>query len=121
MEKSFLNTERTIGLIILFSIITFGIYGIWYFSKFSNDLKDKSGEGFGGVGTFFVCMFTFGIYAIYLNYATGKRLFKVGVTDKDNSTLYLILCFIGLAWVNSILWQLAINEKAKSGTPLKKC
>lgn len=121
MEKSFLNTERNIALIIVFSIISFGIYGIWYFIKFYNDLKDKSGEGFGGVGTFFVCLLTFGIYAIYLSYATGKRLHKVGVTPDDKSTLNLILCLIGLSWVNTILWQLAINEKAKSGTPLVKC
>lgn len=121
MEKSFLNTERNIALIIVFSIITFGIYGIWYFVKFYDDLKDKSGDGFGGIGTFFVCLLTFGIYAIYLQYATGGRLHKVGVTDKDNSVLYLVLCLLGLSWVNTILWQLEINKKAKAGTPLNKC
>ncbi|MBQ8036831.1 MAG: DUF4234 domain-containing protein [Proteobacteria bacterium] len=120
MEKSFLNTERNIALIIIFSIISFGIYGIWYFIKFQNDIKDKSGEGFGGWGTFFIILLTFGIYGIYWNYATGKRLVKAGVTNKDNSVLNLILSLVGLGWVNTILWQLAINEKAQSGTPLKR-
>ena len=121
MEKSFLNTERNIALVIIFSIITFGIYGIWYVVCFQNDIKDKTGEGFGGIGTILISIITFGLYGIYWNYATGKRLVKAGVTDKDNSVLNLVLCLVGFGWINMILWQLAINEKAKSGTPLNKC
>lgn len=100
--------KRSIGLMILLWIITFGIYPIYWYCSFQNQLKAKTGDGFTGVGHFFASIFTFGIYLIYWQYAAGKRLAKLGATD--NSVLYLIFCFVALSWLNPFLMQSAANS-----------
>lgn len=72
------------------------------------ELKEETGEGFGGVGHLLMLVFTFGIYAIYWQYAAGKRIAKLGV--EDHSVLYLIFCFIFLSWLNPFLMQNQVNK-----------
>lgn len=72
------------------------------------ELKEETGEGFGGVGHLLILVFTFGIYAIYWQYAAGKRIAKLGV--EDHSVLYLIFCFIFLSWLNPFLMQNQVNK-----------
>jgi hypothetical protein len=62
---------------------------------------------------------TWGIYNYYWYYVTSHRLIKADVTREDTSSRDLILGIFTGGIANLILWQLAINEKARSGTPLK--
>lgn len=99
--------KRSIGVMILLYIITFGIYPLYWYITFQSQLKAKTGEGFGGLGHFIVSIFTFGIYGIYWQYAAGKRLAKLGASD--NSILYLILgIFVG--FLNPFLMQNQANH-----------
>lgn len=104
--------KRSIGLMILYTIITCGIYEVYWYVVFQIALKKKTGEGFGGGMHFLLSIITFGIYWIYWQFAAGKRLQKAGCTS-DNSILYLIFCFVGLAWLNPYLMQSQMNEIAK--------
>lgn len=82
-------TKRSIGTMVLLYLFTFGIYPLYWYIKFQMELKEKTGEGFSGLGHFLASIFTFGIYSIYWQYAAGKRLAQQGATD--NSGLYLVL------------------------------
>ncbi|MCL2539810.1 MAG: DUF4234 domain-containing protein [Firmicutes bacterium] len=103
--------KRGIGVMILLYIFTFGIYAIVWPCMFQGELKKETGEGFGPWGHFFMSIFTFGIYAIYWQYAAGKRLAKLGATDRG--ILYLIFCFIALSWLNPFLMQSQANGLTK--------
>ena len=103
--------KRSIGMMILLWIFTFGIYPIYWTCVFQQELKDKTGKGFGALGHFLMLIFTFGIYQIYWQYAAGKRLAALGAQDK--SVMYLIFCFLcGLSVVNPFLMQSQANNIA---------
>ena len=118
MEKSFLNTERKIAFVIVAYIFTIGIYGLYWLIRFQNDLHRKTGEGYGGWMTVLVCIASCGMYNYYWYYVTSRRLNKAGVTSEDTSSRDLLLGIFTGGIANLILWQLEINEKAISGTPL---
>jgi hypothetical protein len=99
--------QRSIGLMIFLYLFTFGLFPLYWYISFQSELKQKTGEGFGGLGHFLVTILTFGIYGIYWQYAAGKRLAQQGVTD--NSTLYLILG-IFFPIINPFLMQSQANE-----------
>lgn len=97
--------KRNVGLAVLFSIITFGIYGIYWFVCLTNDsntINPEEKTASGGLAIV-LSLVTFGIYGIYWNYKLGKKLTGSG-------TLYLILSLIGLGIVNYILGQSEINK-----------
>lgn len=100
--------KRSIGVMILLSIITFGIYTIYWQCSFQNQLKKVTGKGFGGFGHFLMCLVTFGIYPLYWNYAAGKRLSAAGAKE-DRAVLYLILSLVGFGWLNMFLMQAQAN------------
>ncbi len=102
--------KRSIGLMILWTILTCGIYMIYWMIAFQVELKKTTGLGFGGFGHFLMLMFTFGIYDIYWQYAAGVRLGKAGA--ENHGVMYLIFCFIGLAWLNPFLMQAQANKIA---------
>ena len=100
--------KRSIGLMVLFTIITGGIYMLYWYIAFQVELKKQTGEGFGGLGHFLATIFTFGIYGLVWQYKAGKRLAKLGASDQ--SILYLIFCFVALSWLNPYLMQSQANN-----------
>jgi len=100
--------KRSIGVMILLYIVTFGIYAVYWPCAFQAELKRKTGQGFGGWGHFFMSLITFGIYPLYWQFAAGKRLAKQGATDR--SVLYLVFCFVLLSWLNPFLMQSQANK-----------
>ena len=100
--------QRSIVTMILLTIVTLGIYMIYWSCSFQGQLKEKTGEGFGSVGHFFMCIVTLGIYSIYWQFAAGKRLAKLGADNRG--VIYLILCFVGLSWLNPFLMQAQANN-----------
>ena len=100
--------KRNVGLAVLFTIITFGIYGIYWFICLTNDsnkVNPEQATASGGRALLFTII-SFGIYGFYWNY-------KLGVKVADGGALYLILSLIGFGWVNYILGQLEINKHAE--------
>ena len=62
--------KRNVGLAVLFSIITFGIYGIYWFVCLTNDsntINPEEKTASGGLAIV-LSLLTFGIYGIYWNY-----------------------------------------------------
>ena len=108
--------KRNVVLCIIFSLITFGIYAIYWEVCLTNDTNKLSKyKTAGGVAVIFLTIITLGVYAFYWFYMLGK---KVGDFDKDSSEggLYLILSLIGLGFVSEILAQSALNRYAETIT-----
>lgn len=100
--------KRSIGMMIILFLFTFGIYPLYWNIKFQMELKENTGEGFGGFGHFLLLIFTFGIYALYWQYAAGKRLAKLGASD--NSLIYLVLALITAGILNPFIMQDQANN-----------
>lgn len=109
MEK--MAKKRSIFLAFFFSIITFGIYWLYWYVSLTNDLnkisKIKTAGGFKAL--VFTCL-TCGIYSYYWYYMTGKK-----IKEYDNSSsgfLHLVLGFFGLGFISWIIAQKAVNRFA---------
>ena len=111
--------ERNIVVSILLSIITCGIYGIYWFITLTDDAaKANEDPDFTGIKAFLFTLLTCGIYGIYWNYKIGKEMYeannKRGISSSDNSVLYLILSIFGLSIVTYCLVQNELNTIARS-------
>lgn len=110
--------ERNIVVAILLSLLTCGIYGIYWFITLTDDASKANGDpDFTGVKAFLFTLITCGIYAIYWNYKIGKEMYeanqKQGINASDNSVLYLILSIFGLSIITYCLVQNELNVLAR--------
>ena len=109
--------NRNIVLQIVLSIVTCGIYSIYWFITLTDDAAAKAGDSeLSGVKAFLLTLVTCGIYGYYWYYKMGKTL-KVagdnnGVAVEDNSVLYLILGLFGLGIVCYCIMQSDLNKMA---------
>jgi len=111
--------ERNIVTCILLSIVTCGIYGLYWFFTLTDDVsRANDNPEFTGVKAFVLTLVTCGIYSIYWNYKIGKEMYeanqKRGIAANDNSTLYLILGIFGFGIVTYCLVQNELNVLAKN-------
>ncbi len=107
--------ERNIAVSIILTLVTCGIYGLYWMVVITDDIKEQSGNNkiaSGGVALLFTIL-TCGIYGIYWSYQMGKLLMEAksrnGLTADDNSILFLVLDIFGLAIVNYALIQDGLN------------
>lgn len=110
--------RRDIAIAIILTIVTCGIYGIYWFIVLTDDVKTASGDdklASGGLAFVFT-LISCGIYGIYWAYKMGE-LMKVaqeknGTEVKDNAVLYLVLELFGLGIVTYALVQSDLNAIA---------
>ena len=104
--------RRNVFLCLLFSVLTGGIYFLYWFICLTNETNRLSRfkTAGGGLALLFSIL-TLGIYMFYWFYMLGK---KAGDIDKDSSSgaLYLILSLFGLGFISYILAQSALNRYA---------
>ena len=111
--------ERNIVTCIILSIVTCGIYGIYWFITLTDDASRANDDpSFTGVKAFLFTILTCGIYSIYWNYKIGKEMYeanqKRGIQTSDNSVLYLVLGIFGFGIVTYCLVQNELNTIAKN-------
>lgn len=111
--------ERSIVLQIVLTIITCGIYGIFWFITLTDDTARAAEDpSFSGGKAFLFTIITCGIYGFYWYYKMGKTLQmanqKAGINAGDNSVLYLILGIFGLGLVNYCIMQNELNVIARN-------
>lgn len=110
--------KRDIVVAILLSIITCGIYGLYWMVVMTDDANKVSGDNktSGGMALLF-SIITCGIYGLYWNYKMGEKMYqagnKYGMDIANNSVLYLILSVFSLTIVNYCLIQSDLNKFAK--------
>lgn len=118
-------TRREIVTCIIFTIITCGIYGIYWYIKLTDDTNTlvneygvSNGENLttGGM-VFLLTLITCGIYGYYWAYKQGERLDRVkafkGMVQGNLSTTYLVLyivlnLFTGIGGI--VVYALMQNE-----------
>lgn len=107
--------KRSIGLGILLTILTCGIYGLYWFVKITDEAGELSGDkSMSGGMALLLTLVTCGIYTYFWSYKMGKLMYQAqerdGKTPIDNSVLYLILSIFGLTIVSYCIIQSDIND-----------
>ena len=105
--------ERNIAVSIILSLVTCGIYGIYWFITLTDDVGrlSKDSRLSGGI-CFLLTIVTCGIYGFYWAYLIGKAIYNIkaekGIANNsDNSVLNIILQVFGL---NIIILAISQNE-----------
>lgn len=106
---------RNIALAVILSIVTCGIYQIYWFIKLNNEvniLANDPDAPSGGIA-FLLSFITCGIYGFFWSYKMGEKCDKIkGINGGSSAILYLILTFVGLGIVTFCLIQDSINKTA---------
>ncbi len=112
------GTNRNIALCIIFSIISCGIYALYWMYMLNEELNSITGETNGTSGGLVILfsILTCGIYTWYWYYKMGEKVDyireKQGLNPGSSQILFLILGIFGLGIVNYALMQDAINKTA---------
>jgi len=109
--------NKSIVACIIFTIITCGIYGIYWFITMTDDVARANEDvNLSGVKSFLFTILTCGIYSIYWYYKMGKELYeagqKRGITIADNSIVFLLLGIFGFGIISYCLIQNDLNKFA---------
>ena len=104
---------RSIILAIILSIVTCGLYCIYWFVVLTDETNNLSGRNneTSGVVSLLLTIITCGIYGWFWAYKLGEKV-DVIKNDPNGSTnvLFIILQIFGLGIVNYALAQDAINK-----------
>lgn len=107
-------SRREIGLYILFTLITFGIYGIYWMIVLNDDVNEIVGDrnaATGGV-VFLFSLVTCGIYGVYWIYCMGEKLDRFNDRDGESGLLYVLLSIFCLSIVAYCIMQDQVNKHA---------
>ena len=110
--------NRSIALSIVLSLITCGIYSIYWFVVLTDEINRENPRYAGqmsGIACFLLALITCNIYGIYWAFKIGEKLDTIKAersipTGRDSNVLYLILELLGF---NIIVLALAQNEMNK--------
>jgi hypothetical protein len=110
-----IGEKRDPIMVIVFTLITCGFYGIWWWYTMITEVKSALNREDINPGTELLLMFvTCGIYLIYLHYKYPQLFLEMqdraGVPRNDISTICLILPFVGLGVVSLFLMQQELNK-----------
>ncbi len=111
-QGGYRRPPRSVALAIILSIITCGIYGIYWFVVLTDEINELTGEGSpSGVVSFLLSLITCGIYGIYWAYVMGRKVARLNRTA-DSGIINLIIALLGFQIVNLALFQDAVNHYA---------
>lgn len=107
--------NRNIAMCVILSILTCGIYGLYWFVMLTDEVNTISSEqtASGGMALLFTLL-SCGIYNIYWMYKKGQAIdaynASVGKPGSSNAVLYLVLDIFGLGIVSYCLMQNELNN-----------
>ena len=111
--------KRSVAAVILLSIVTCGIYTLYWLCVTTDEIERELGSRSdgacrsGGVAVL-LSLLTCGIYEFYWYYKEAIRietLFKdKGMRPANESWLYLVLCVFGLGIVSMAIMQDDLNR-----------
>lgn len=104
--------QRNIAVCIILSIVTCGIYDLYWLVCLTNDTNTAAGttDGTSGGMVLLLTIVTCNIYSLYWGYKQGEKIDiakqKKGMPSSDSNVLYLLLCL----FVPVVAWALMQNE-----------
>lgn len=109
------NRARNIAVCVILSIVTCGIYTIYWMIVLNDEVLEALQEdGTSGGMVFLFTLITCGIYGLYWAYQMGQRIDRLnsryGRYTDNSGLLYLLLCLFGLSIV---FYGVAQNELNK--------
>ncbi len=111
--------NRNIAVCIILSLVTCGIYGLYWFICLTNETNVACGDtdGTSGGVAFLLTLVTCGIYGLYWAYKQGEKLDQAkinrGMTASNGGILYLILFIFGGIIAYAIM-QNELNQMAEA-------
>lgn len=109
---------------LLLSLVTCGIYGIYVMYQMSMELRNAlNREDINPQTDLILTIVTCGLYGIYLVYRNSKLLVelqqRVGLPENDISTMSIVLAVVGLYIVSLYMVQQELNKvwQAAGGAP----
>lgn len=108
---------RSLVTAIILSIVTCGIYGIYWFVCLTNEMNRLSGRpnDTNGGTAFLFSLITCGIYSYFWAYKMGEKRDVIARENGSSNILYLVLTIFGLGIVVYCLLQDAINKVVDNG------
>lgn len=111
--------QRNIATCVIFTILTCGLYGLYWLACLANDANRVSGrqcDTSGGLVVLFTLL-TCDIYHIYWSYKVGEKMDEAranrGLNPKNSGLIYLLLSLFGLSIITWALVQSELNELAE--------
>lgn len=102
---------RSIVTAIILTIITCGIYSIYWMVKLNDELNTIAQKrGISGGMLILLSIVTCGIYSYYWYYKMGENVDEINKNSSNTPILYIILAIFGFSIVNLALMQDAINK-----------
>lgn len=115
--------NRSIAMCIILSIVTCGIYGIYWIVCLVNDLNSASNnpQDTSGGMVFLLSLVTCDIYLMYWMYKAGDKVNYIrqrngDYSDKNSGLTYLLLTIFGLGIVAECLIQNELNKVSGART-----
>ena len=107
--------KRNIGLCIVLTLVTCGIYGLYWMACLANDVNRLSGqEGTSGGMVVLLSIVTCGIYGMYWFYKSGETLDEMrhrnNIPSGSLALVYLLLAIFGFSIVSTALMQGELNK-----------
>lgn len=103
--------KRSVLAVVLLSIITCGIYELYWYYVMAEDMNAKDSTK-PSLTNFIVAILlgiiTCGIYLIYWQFRFYEK--SDAITKKQNLIVYFILAFFGFSIISNALLQNDINE-----------
>lgn len=100
--------QRNVVTSILLTIITCGLYGIYWVYTLNNDAARMNNDPEDGGTVLLLSLITCGIYYIFWQYKMGEKIEQAG--GKNDGIVYLILSIFSLSIVSLALMQTEINN-----------
>ncbi len=110
-------TKRSIPLAIVFTLVTVGLYAIYWIYTLTEDAHAAAGERTTASGGMVILysVITCGIYSFYWLYKMGETIIMAkqrrGMTvDTNLPIIYLVLALFGFGIISYALMQNSLNE-----------
>ncbi len=122
--------QRKVGLMVLWAIITLGVYYIVWNYKFQDEVREETGKGIMPWGHLLISLVPIAniVYFVYWLFAIDGRLAFMGAKKGNLGAVYLLLSItiVGYLFVPMILQNKANNlgtidlpQKEKTQTELR--
>ncbi len=110
---------RSIAACLVLSIITCGLYGIFWFITLTDDSNAVSGQpGTSGVAALLLTLVTCGLYYFYWCWRLGEKLDCAreynGAARASLGLVFVLLSIFGLGIISQALAQNEINKYASA-------